>query len=58
MHVYKLNMEFLDIILWTRGQQVNGFSDLMIIIKSLIQFMVLTRMCKAPQPIGIQPMGT
>ena len=31
-----LNMEFLDIIHWTRGQQVNGFSDLIIIIKTLI----------------------
>ena len=30
-------MEFIDIYHWTLGQQVNGFSDLIIIIKTLIQ---------------------
>ena len=31
-----LNMEFLDNNHWTREQQVNGFSDLIIIMNYLI----------------------
>ena len=42
MLVQMLNMEFLDIIHWTEAQQVNGFSDLIIIIKTLIQSTVST----------------
>ena len=35
MLVYMLNMEFLNNIHWTRGKQVNGFSDLNIIMNSI-----------------------
>ena len=34
MLVQMLNMEFLDIIYWTWGQQVNGFSHLIFMIKT------------------------
>ena len=35
MLVYMLNMEFLNNLHWTRGKQVNGFSDLNIIMNSI-----------------------